>query len=453
MKSINPATNEIIKSYTPFSKAQVDSAISSAALAFSKHSTVPFKQKSAWLLNAARILQQDEKALAQLITQEMGKTIKEAEAEIQKCASACTYYAEHSEQLLKDENIETEAKKSFITYQPLGVILGVMPWNFPFWQVFRFAAPTLMAGNTILLKHASNVPGCALAIEEIFRHAGFPDRNFQALLIPAQAVEAVIQHPTIQAVTLTGSTEAGRSVARTAGQCLKKCVLELGGSDPYLILADADLELAAEKCVASRLINAGQSCIAAKRFIVEESVYQPFLQLFTEKMQAVTYGDPTQPENRIGPMASIRLRDELHQQVLTSVQQGAVCHLGGFIPEQNGAYYPPTVLTNLKPGMAAYDQELFGPVASVIAAKDEADAIAIANASVFGLGSAVFTRDLDKGEQIAKVQLQAGCAFVNDFVRSDPRLPFGGIKQSGYGRELSYFGIKEFTNIKTVYIR
>jgi succinate-semialdehyde dehydrogenase/glutarate-semialdehyde dehydrogenase len=328
-----------------------------------------------------------------------------------------------------------------------------MPWNFPFWQVFRFLAPTLAAGNCCVLKHASNVPGCALAIEEIVRQSGFPDNVFQILLVNSAAVEKIIENPLIQAVTLTGSTNAGKQVAQKAGSLIKKTVLELGGSDAYVVLEDADLEKAAEICVNSRTINSGQSCIAAKRFIVVKAVEKEFTKLFLAKMKVKKMGDPLRPEVAIGPQARVDLRNQLHEQVKISIRKGAKCILGGTTPKGINAYYPATILTRVKPGMPAYDEELFGPVAAIITAKDEADAIRIANDSSFGLGSAVFTKDRKKGEQIAASQLQAGACFVNALVKSDPRLPFGGIKQSGYGRELGLFGIHEFVNIKTVYVR
>ncbi len=328
-----------------------------------------------------------------------------------------------------------------------------MPWNFPFWQVFRFLAPTLMAGNTAVLKHASNVPGCAIAIEELVREAGFPENVFRTLLIGSGQVKNVIKHNAIKAVSLTGSTPAGKSVASIAGSELKKCVLELGGSDPYIILKDADLKDAAKKCAAGRLLNAGQSCIAAKRFIIVEDAYPEFLEYFTHEMNAAYFGDPCDEKSTMGPMARTDLRDELHQQVLDSVEKGAEVILGGEIPLRKGAFYPPTILENVRPGMAAYDEELFGPVASVIQVKNEKEAIKVANDTVFGLGAAIFTNNIKMGENIAETQIDAGCCFINDFVKSDPRLPFGGIKESGYGRELSSQGIKEFMNAKTVVVK
>jgi succinate-semialdehyde dehydrogenase/glutarate-semialdehyde dehydrogenase len=384
---------------------------------------------------------------------EMGKVLREGIAEIEKCAWVCDYYAVNAENFLENEIFETDFSKSYVSYQPLGTILAVMPWNFPFWQVFRFAAPTLMAGNTAVLKHASNVPGCSVAIEDLFREAGFPENAFRSLLIKSNQVEAVIKHRAVKGVSLTGSTPAGKSVASIAGNALKKCVLELGGSDPYLILEDADLKSAAEICSAGRLLNAGQSCIGAKRFIVIDKVYSEFLEYFTHEMNNAVFGDPCDSETTMGPLARTNLRDELHQQVADSVQKGAEVVIGGAIPERKGAYYPPTILENVKPGMPAYDEELFGPVASVIRVKDEKEAIRVANDTVFGLGAAVFTKDVKRGERIAETQLQAGCCFVNDFVKSDPRLPFGGIKESGFGRELSSHGIKEFMNVKTVVLK
>jgi len=384
---------------------------------------------------------------------EMGKPILESHAEIEKCAWVCNYYSENGENFLAPQIIETDASKSYVTFQPLGVILAVMPWNFPFWQVFRFAAPTLMAGNVGILKHSSNVSGCALAIEQIFRDADFPNNAFRTLLINSKKVDPVIENSAVKAVTLTGSTPAGKAVASKAGAMLKKTVLELGGSDPYIILEDADLQKAVNSCSFSRLLNAGQSCIAAKRFVVVKSVLREFQSLLIQKMQNVSWGDPFDENTSLGPMARIDLRDELHQQVVKSVELGANLLLGGQIPPGKGAFYPPTILTDVKSGMPAFDEELFGPVAAIVPAKNENEAIQLANNSVFGLGAAVFTKDIARGEKIAAEMLAAGSCFVNDFVKSDPRLPFGGIKQSGYGRELSDFGIREFVNIKTVYVR
>jgi succinate-semialdehyde dehydrogenase/glutarate-semialdehyde dehydrogenase len=453
LTSINPANNKIIKQYDEMTASDSSEIILLAHQSFLEWKETSFVHRAELMKNAAKVLRQNSEEYSALMTMEMGKPIAQSRAEVEKCAWVCDYYAENAEKFLTDELIKTEATKSFVTYQPLGVILAVMPWNFPFWQVFRFAAPNLMAGNSGVLKHASNVSGCALAIEEVFRKAGFPENLFRTLLVSSKNVKAIIEDEKIQAVTLTGSVPAGRSVASIAGNSIKKTVMELGGSDPYVILEDADLEKAAMSCVNSRLINAGQSCIAAKRFIIVEKVYDEFERLYLDFMSRKKMGDPLDEKNDLGPQASIQLRDELHDQVLRSLQRGAKLLLGGNIPDLDGAYYPPTVLSNVKPGIAAFDEELFGPVAALIKAKDQDEAIELANKSIFGLGAAVFTNDQDRGERIAKEKLNAGCCFVNDFVKSDPRLPFGGIKESGYGRELSPFGIREFVNIKTVYIK
>ncbi len=453
LTSVNPATNEVVNTYPEMSAAQIKSIIGEVNDEFNRWKETSFETRSQLMYNAAKTLRKNVKQYSELMTIEMGKPIAQARAEVEKCAWVCEYYAENAKKFLSDEIIKTEATKSFVTYQPIGIVLAVMPWNFPFWQVFRFAAPNLMAGNTGILKHASNVSGCALAIENVFKEAGFPDNAFRSILVSSKNVNEVISNAHIKAVTLTGSVPAGKAVAALAGSLIKKTVLELGGSDPYVICEDADLELAAKSCVNSRLINAGQSCIAAKRFIVVEKVCDQFEKLFVEFMSSKKMGDPFVETNDLGPQASKILRDELHQQVVRSVEAGAKILLGGYIPEQKGAYYPPTILGNVKPGMPAFDEEMFGPVAAIIKAKDEDDAIELANKSIFGLGAAVFTRDFAKGELIAKSKLNAGCCFVNDFVKSDPRLPFGGIKESGYGRELSPFGIKEFVNIKTVYVK
>jgi succinate-semialdehyde dehydrogenase/glutarate-semialdehyde dehydrogenase len=453
LTSINPANNKLIKTYSEMSVEESSKIISLADVSFNSWKETTFTLRSELMKNAANVLRENSEEYSVLMTTEMGKPILQSRAEVEKCAWVCDYYADNAEKFLEDEIIKTEATKSFVSYQPLGVILAVMPWNFPFWQVFRFAAPNLMAGNAGLLKHASNVSGCALAIEDVFRKAGFPENLFRTLLVTSKNVKEVISNKLVQAVTLTGSVPAGKSVASLAGSLIKKTVLELGGSDPYVILEDADLESAAMSCVNSRLINAGQSCIAAKRFIIIESVYNEFEKLFLDFMSKKKMGDPLDDKNDLGPQANIQLRDELHDQVSRSIKQGAELILGGTIPKIDGAYYPPTILKNVKPGMAAFDEELFGPVAALIKAKDENEAIELANKSVFGLGAAVFTKDLKRGERIAKEKLNAGCCFVNDSVKSDPRLPFGGIKESGYGRELSAIGIKEFVNIKTVYIK
>lgn len=452
LQSINPFNQEVIQKYKDHSQNEINHIITKADREFTKWKQTNFENRAILLCNTASILKNNIDIYSKIMTMEMGKPIRESRAEIEKCAWVCEYYAENGQKFLSPQEVKTDASKSYVTFQPLGVILAVMPWNFPFWQVFRFAAPTLMAGNVGILKHSSNVSGCALAIEQIFIDAGFPKNAFQTLLISSKKVASIIEHPAVKAVTLTGSTPAGKAVASKAGEMLKKTVLELGGSDPYIILEDADLQKAVNSCSISKLINAGQSCIAAKRFIVVESVLPKFQSLLIQNMQNVIMGDPFDESTNIGPMARIDLRDELHQQVIKSVKLGAQLLLGGQIPPGKGAFYPPTILADVKPGMPAFDEELFGPVAAIVPAKDENDAIALANNSVFGLGAAVFTKDIARGEKIAADKLEAGSCFVNDFVKSDPRLPFGGIKQSGYGRELSDFGIREFVNIKTVYL-
>jgi len=449
--SVNPATNRTVRTYDELTPDEVAGAIAASHEAWLKWRAVPFASRAPLMKRAAGILRERKDELARLMTTEMGKPLKQGVAEAEKCAWVCDYYADNAESQLADQVVETNASRSYVAFQPIGVVLAVMPWNFPLWQVFRFAAPALMAGNVGVLKHASNVPGCALAIEEIFRQAGFPEGAFRTLLIGSKQVESVIKHPLVSAVTLTGSTPAGKAVASQAGSVLKKTVLELGGSDPYIVLEDADLEQAAKTCVNSRLINNGESCIAAKRFIVVDSVLAEFTDRFVALMKAKKVGDPLADGTDVGPMARNDLRDDLHAQVVASVQRGATLLLGGEIPDGDGAFYPPTVLADVGPGMPVYDEETFGPVAAIIRAEDEGDAVRIANDTIFGLGSAVFTRDLARGDRVAR-QLAAGSAFVNSAVASDPRLPFGGIKQSGYGRELGSFGIKEFVNVKTVYV-
>lgn len=450
METINPATGEVVRSYDAMSAEQVADIIEKAAIANEAWQQTSFAERSALMLKAKEVLLSRKHELAALMCEEMGKNLAGGEAEIEKCASACEYYALNAEKFLQDEMVETSYSVSKVSYRPLGVVFAVMPWNFPYWQVFRFACPALMAGNGGILKHASNVCGSALAIEEIFLQAGFPENAFRTLLIGNEMVSDVIENPYIKAVTLTGSTGAGKAVGGKAGEMIKKSVLELGGSDPYVILADADIDKAVQVCVTSRLLNAGQSCIAAKRFIVDKSVIGEFTEKFVAAMKSKKMGDPTDRSNEIGPQARMDLRDELHKQVLQSVEKGANLLLGGEIPDMKGAYYPPTVLTNVKPGMPAYEEELFGPVAAIIEAEDEEDAIRIANDTEFGLGAGVFTEDLARGEEIATKRIKAGACFVNDFVKSDARLPFGGIGESGYGRELSHFGMHEFVNVKTV---
>jgi succinate-semialdehyde dehydrogenase/glutarate-semialdehyde dehydrogenase len=453
LTSVNPVNGKVLKKYHAHTARQVEQKIAQTHKAWLRWRNSSHEERSKLLTNMASILQTRKSEFAILMAHEMGKPVNQGVAEIEKCADVCEYYAANASKYLSDQIIETDASKSFVTFQSIGVVLAIMPWNFPFWQVFRFLAPALAAGNCGVLKHASNVPGCAQVIEEVVRQAGFPDNVFQTLMVNNTMVEKIIENPLIQAVTLTGSTNAGKMVAQKAASLIKKTVLELGGSDAYVVLADADLEQAAETCVNSRVINSGQSCIAAKRFIVIKSVEKEFTRLFLSKMKAKKLGDPLDVNTAIGPQARIDLRNQLHDQVKLSIKKGAKCILGGSLPKGKNAFYPATILSKVKPGMPAYDEELFGPVASIIVAKDESDAIRKANDSAFGLGSAVFTKDKEKGERIAATQLQAGSCFVNSLVKSDPRLPFGGIKQSGYGRELGLFGIHEFVNIKTVFIQ
>ncbi|GGN13806.1 succinate-semialdehyde dehydrogenase [Dyadobacter beijingensis] len=451
--SINPATGSEIKTYEELDFKSVVTKIEEVQKSWEHWKTSSHENRSKLLQTMAGVLRKRQHELSVLMANEMGKPVTQGIGEIEKCAVCCEYYAANGAKYLADRPVDTEASKSYVSFQPLGVILAVMPWNFPFWQVFRFLAPALAAGNCGILKHASNVPGCALAIQSIVEESGFPKNVFVTLLIGSGQVSKIIEHPVVKAVTLTGSTNAGIKVATAASSVLKKTVLELGGSDAYVVLEDADLELAAEACVESRLINSGQSCIAGKRFVVVKKVLERFTELFLAKMSAKRMGDPLDESTDVGPQARQDLRDELHGQVIRSIEKGARCILGGQVPEGNNAFYPPTILTDVKPGMPGYDEELFGPVASIITAEDEADAVRIANDSIFGLGSGVFTQDIARGERIASVELQAGSSYVNHRVLSDPRLPFGGVKTSGYGRELSDFGIHEFVNIKTVYIK
>jgi succinate-semialdehyde dehydrogenase/glutarate-semialdehyde dehydrogenase len=454
IRTISPVDGEAIAEYHEWTWKKVDRALQAAAAAQREWRRTAFEDRAGHLRKAGEILRTNAEDYGELMAREMGKPLAQGKAEAEKCAWACDYYAEHAARMLAPEMIETDAAKSFVAFEPLGTVLAIMPWNFPFWQVFRFAAPALMAGNAAVLKHASNVFGCAEAIEEIFRTAGLPKGLFRSALVGSKRVKKMIQHPAVKAVTLTGSTPAGRAVASQAGAVLKKTVLELGGSDPYVVLEDADLASAVETCVNGRLINSGQSCIAAKRFIVVEPALQEFTERFVALMRAKKSGRPLEPGIDLGPLARVDLRDQLHDQVQASVAKGAKLVLGGGTMSGGlGAFYQPTVLTDVAPGMPAYEEELFGPAAAIIAARDEADAIRIANDTSFGLGAAVFTRDVARGERIAKEELQAGACFVNAVVKSDPRLPFGGIKESGYGRELSAFGIREFVNIKTVWIK
>ncbi|HXT20409.1 MAG TPA: NAD-dependent succinate-semialdehyde dehydrogenase [Thermoanaerobaculia bacterium] len=451
LEAIDPATGERLASYEEHDDGEVRRRVAAAAAAQREWAERSFAERAVPLLRAAELLEERAAEYGTLMAREMGKPFADGEAEAKKCAAGCRFYAEHAAAFLADEPVATEARKSFVAYQPLGVLLAVMPWNFPFWQVFRAAAPALMAGNAVALKHAANVPGCAAAIEKVFADAGLPAGLFTNLLIQSSRVAAVIELREIAAVTLTGSVGAGKAVAAKAGSVVKKTVLELGGSDAYVVLEDADLEHAVATCTKSRLINSGQSCIAAKRFVVVEPLREAFELGMVERMRTARMGNPLEPGVEVGPQARADLRDALHEQVARSVAAGARLLLGGEVPPGPGAFYPPTVLADVRPGMPAYDEELFGPVAAILPARDEADAVRIANDSVFGLGGAVFTRDLARGERVAR-RLAAGCCFVNDFVRSDPRLPFGGVKESGYGRELGALGIREFVNAKTVWV-
>lgn len=449
ISSINPFNGEVIQTYQAFDMSLVDTVLQTSDQLQQFWSRTPIKARADVLREMASELRRRQDDLATLATMEMGKTLASAKAEVEKCAWVCDYYADHGPVILADEVVPSEDSiERLICYQPLGVVLAIMPWNFPYWQVFRFLAPTLLAGNAAILKHASNVPGCAQAIEAVCVAAGLPEGLFRTLLVPGAKTEALIRHPLVAAVTFTGSTDAGRKVAALAGQSLKKTVLELGGSDPYLVLEDANLDLAVEKCATSRLLNNGQSCIAAKRFIVHDKLYSDFATAMRDVMLRQRLGDPLLNTTDVGPLAREDLCQALAGQVTESVRLGAVLICGG---AADHAFYPPTVLGEVRPGMPAFDGELFGPVASLIRARSDEEAITLANQSIYGLGSAVFTNDLQRGRRVAQ-RLQAGACAINDFVKSDPRLPFGGIKASGYGRELGVAGIREFTNIKSLVI-
>lgn len=450
LHAINPTTGELIREYPALSEAEIEQKLQKAADRFRTYRNVPFAERAGLMRRAAEILRERRDGYGRLMTLEMGKSIESARGEVEKCAWVCEYYAEHAERFLADEPVETDARSSSVMFQPLGPVLAVMPWNFPFWQVFRFAAPALMAGNVGLLKHASNVPGSALAIEEVFRDAGFPDGCFQTLLIGSGPVAAIVADDRVAAATLTGSEGAGRSVAEGAGKGIKKVVLELGGSDPFIVMPGADLEKAADTAVTARTINNGQSCIAAKRFILHADIADRFRDMFVEKVKRLKVGDPLLEETQIGPMAREEFADDLADQVRRSVEQGAELLAGGKKMERPGFFFEPTVLGNVRPGMAAFDEETFGPVAALIRAESIDDAIALANASRFGLGASAWTNDEEEGERFAR-EIEAGSVFINGMVKSDPRLPFGGIKKSGIGRELGPFGIREFVNIKTIW--
>ena len=452
MKAINPATGNLIREYPEHSADEARRLVDRAGAAFPSWRDRPIEARASLLRSGAAVLRRRRDELAGLMTDEMGKTFAVAQAEIDKCALCCDWFAEHAASYLAPRSVATDASSSVVRYEPLGVVLAVMPWNFPFWQVIRCAAPALMAGNVVVLKHASSVPGSALAIEDVFRMAGLPDGAFTTLLVPSGAVDALIDHPAVRAVSLTGSEGAGMQVAARAGAALKKTVLELGGSDAFIVLADADPLSSAAEAAAARVVNNGQSCIAAKRFIVEEPVAAAFESALAERMRALRVGDPRVPGTEVGPLARADLVETLERQVAESLALGARRLAGGARVPGTGFFYPPTVLADVRPGMPVFDQETFGPVAAVIRARDEDHAITLANASRYGLGASVWTRDARRGEALA-ARLESGSVFVNGAVRSDPRLPFGGVKLSGYGRELAEEGIREFVNVKTVWVK
>jgi len=450
--TINPATNEVVKTFAALTEAQVDEKIDKAAKTFQSYRKTPFADRARWMRKAGDILDAEKEALGRLMTLEMGKTLASAIAEAEKCAGACRYYAEHAAKFIEDEVIETSAAKSYIRYQPLGIVLAVMPWNFPFWQVFRFIAPGLMAGNVGLLKHASNVPQCALKIEEIVTRAGFPDGVFQTLLIGAAQVDRILNDPRVAAATLTGSEQAGIQVGVSAAKRIKKVVLELGGSDPFIVMPSANLEDAIATAVKARISNNGQSCIAAKRFIVHEQIADQFEKEFVKRMQSLKLGDPFDPKTEVGPLANPDAVKDLDADVKKTVQAGAKVLTGGAPAPGPGNFYQPTVLTNIPRESPAYREEFFGPVASVFRVESIDQALSIANDSRFGLGASAWTNDPAERERFVN-DLEAGMVFINQMVASDPRVPFGGVKASGHGRELGPYGIREFTNAKTVWIR
>jgi succinate-semialdehyde dehydrogenase / glutarate-semialdehyde dehydrogenase len=449
--STNPATGETHREFAAITSTEIEQKIAGAGLAFDAYRRTSFEQRSLWLNAAADLLDRDEDRLARLMTSEMGKLVRAAKDEIEKCARGCRFYAQNGERFLTEQKIETETAHNFVRYEPIGPVLAIMPWNFPFWQVFRFAAPALMAGNVALLKHAANVPQCALAIEEIFREAGFGDGVFQTLLIETEQVRPIIEDARVKAVTLTGSERAGSEVASAAARQIKKSVLELGGSDPFIVMPSADLGAAVKTGVAARVQNAGQSCIAAKRFILSDKIYDAFLSEFVEKMRNLKVGNPLEPETEIGPLASEAILEGVEEQVQKSVEAGAKLLTGGKRIHRPGFFYEPTVLADIPRESPAYHEEIFGPVACCFRASDATEAIRLANDSSFGLGATAWTSDAGEKELFAR-ELEAGMVFINSMVASDPRLPFGGAKRSGFGRELGAEGIREFVNIKTVSI-
>lgn len=450
--SINPATGQKIHQYSEMSSQEAAACIRSSHQAFLTWRKTPLPQRAERLRALATVLREDQESFGQLITEEMGKPLSQALGEVEKCFLAAEYYADKGEGFLTPEIPAGADSNRYVVFEPLGVVLAIMPWNFPFWQAFRAAIPTVLAGNGFALKHASNVTGCALAVEKIFEKAGFPRNLVKTVILSGREVGSLIDHPLVAAVTLTGSTSAGREVAARAGAAMKKGVYELGGSDPYLVLEDADLDKAADTCATARLVNGGQSCVSAKRFIVPSSIAKEFEKKLLNRLEKKSFGSPLDSANAIGPLAREDLRDEVHQQVVRSIEAGARLLLGGKVPEGPGFFYPPTLLSGVKKGMPAYDEEIFGPVAAIIPVKDEAEAVQVANDSIYGLGAAIFSRDVARAQKIAAEQIESGMVFINDFVRSDTRLPFGGVKQSGYGRELSSFGIREFVNIKAIAI-
>jgi succinate-semialdehyde dehydrogenase/glutarate-semialdehyde dehydrogenase len=451
IESHNPYTGEVLHQFPAFSAAEVEQLLTESHQAAAAWRATTFAERAAVLRRAAELLRRRQHELAHLMAIEMGKPVRDGRAEAQKCAACCDYYATHAEQFLADEEINTEGGRGYLSYAPLGVVLAIMPWNFPMWQVVRFAAPALMAGNVGLLKHAPNVPQCALALESIFHDAGLPPAAFRALLIETEPVAGLLADDRVAAATLTGSEQAGAAVAAAAGQHIKKTVLELGGSDPFIVLADADLPTAAKTAAQARMLNAGQSCIAAKRFIIEESIHDEFVRLLKENLQALHYGDPLEEDTDYGPLARLDLAETLTQQVADSVAQGAVIELAGGRPDPASPRFDPIILTNIQPGQRAYTEELFGPVALVFKAQNADDAVRLANDSRFGLGAAVWTQDIAKAGAMAR-ELESGAVFINGLVKSMNELPFGGVKKSGYGRELSYLGIREFVNQKSVWI-
>jgi succinate-semialdehyde dehydrogenase/glutarate-semialdehyde dehydrogenase len=448
IKSINPYNQIIIEEFQFHDDGVINQKIKRAESTFKEWRKISFSKRASLMMQLAKLLRQNKEAYARIMTLEMGKILSEAKGEIEKCATACDYYAQNAERLLSDQTILTEAKKSYVHYQPIGAVLAIMPWNFPFWQVIRFAAPAIMAGNVGLLKHASNVSRVSLTLEKVFLDAGFPEGVFQSLLVNADKVESIIQQNIVQAVTLTGSENAGSQVASIAGKNIKKTVMELGGSDPFIVLADADLDLTAKVATQSRMQNAGQSCIAAKRFIVDAKVKDEFLDLFLKKIKLLKQGDPLLESTTTGPMAQLHLAENLEKQMKNSINAGAKLLTGG---ERNGCNFQPALLDNIIPGMAAFDEETFGPLAAVITVKNENEAIEMANRSRYGLGSSIWSKDFEKASELAK-EIESGAVFINSLMRSDIHLPFGGIKKSGYGRELSELGIKEFTNAKTIFV-